>query len=221
MTTTLPPTGADADAGTSSALAIRHWVPIVVPALAGIFCLIAAIADPAPAMDDEKLFTRYAAHTDALSVHTLTLHFGYGLWVLFALLVPVLVRSRGAWLANVAAFLGFLGIITLPGLVFSDFIMVGVTQEFGASGTMAASEHTEAIWGVPVFIASGLPAAILSPIVAVAALWRAGVLRWWGFLLPVVAFAGYFGSGVLWWGGVIMAVALAAFSVVLFRAIRE
>lgn len=219
MTATLAPTGTRA--GTSSALAVRRWVPILVPALAGILCLIATVADPAAGMEDEELFRRYAADTDALSVHTLALHFGYGLWVLFALLVPTLVRGRGAWVANAAALLGFLGITTLPGLVFSDFIMVGVTQEFGAAGTMAASERTDALWGVSAFLISGMPAAILAPVVAAAALWRAGVLSWWGFLLPVVAFAGYFASGATWWGGAVMAAALTAFSVVLSRALRE
>ena len=141
MTTTLNPTGTRA--GASSGLAIRRWVPILVPALAGVSCpILGAITDPASGLDGEEMYTLYAANTDALSVHTLALHFGYGLWVLFALLVPVLVRGRGAWLANVAAFLGFLGIITLPGLVFSDFVVVGITQEFGASGSVAASEHT-------------------------------------------------------------------------------
>jgi hypothetical protein len=219
-TTTLPPpTGTRA--GTSSALALRRWAPIVVPALAGTCCLIGAITDPASGLDGEEMYALYAANPDALSVHTLALHFGYGLWVLFALLVPVLVRGRGAWLANAAALLGFLGITTLPGLVFNDFVVVGITQEFGASGSMAASEHTDAIWGVTAFIASGMPAAIFAPIIAAAALWRAGVLRWWGFLLPVVAFGGYFASGPAWWGGAIMAVALAAFSAVMFRATRD
>ena len=219
MTTTM--TRTDTGGGTSSALATRRWVPIAVPALAGLFCLIGAATDPASGVDGKEMFALYAANTDALSVHTLALHFGYGFWVLFALLVPGLVRGRGAWVANVGAFLGFLGIITLPGLVFNDFVVVGVTQEFGASGSVAATELTDGIWGVSVFIASGMPAAILGPVVAAAALWRAGVLRWWGFLLPVVAFAGYFASGPAWWGGVIMAVALAVFSAVLFRAIRD
>jgi hypothetical protein len=42
-----------------------------------------------------------------------------------------------------------------------------------------------------------------------------------GAALVVVGFLGAFGSGMVWWGGTIMAVALTAFSRVLYRAIRR
>lgn len=219
MTTTVPPT--DTHAETSSALAARDWALILTPALAGVLIMIATITDPAPAMDGEKLARLYADNTDAQAIHTLTLHFGYGFWCLLTLLVPRLVRAKGAWLANIGAALGFLGIITLPGLVFTDFIGIGITKEFGDGALTAVSEHVDALWGPAVFALSGMPGSIIGPVIAAIALWRAGIVPWWGAALVVVGFLGAFGSGMVWWGGTIMAVALTAFSLVLSRAIRN
>lgn len=219
MTSTLTPMSGPAY-DESRALAAREWALIAAPVLAGLLCLVAAATDPAAGIDGEELSRLYAAHPDGLAVHALTLHFGYGLWILPALLVPRLVRGRGAWLANAGAVLGFLGITTLPGLMFTDFISAAMTQEFGAGTSAAVDERMSAMWGVPVFIAQGLPAAIVAPLVAGAALWRAGVVRWWAPLLLLVGFAGFFGSGALWWGGVIMTVALGGVSFALYSATR-
>jgi hypothetical protein len=49
-----------------------------------------------------------------------------------ALLILPYVRGRGAWLANVAALVGFAGLVTLPGLVFVDFYDSAIAQEFGS-----------------------------------------------------------------------------------------
>ena len=69
-----------------------------------------------------------------------------------------LVKGRGAWLATVAAVLGFLGMTTLPGMLITDWYAAGIGHEFGLEGTLAVEAHMQdTMWGIAGF---GLPAFI-------------------------------------------------------------
>ena len=46
---------------------------------------------------------------EPLQLKSLGLHWAYAFWIAPALLIARYVRGRGAWLANVAGFLGFAG----------------------------------------------------------------------------------------------------------------
>jgi len=203
----------------STALRIRDWAHVVAPVLAGLFVLAAVLTDPAAGLDGDKLARLYADNPDGLAVHALTLHFGYALLIATALFAARLVRGKGAWIANVAAVLGFLGITTLPGLMFADFLTAAITQEFGVDGTSAVDQRMSAMWGVGAFVMQGLPAALLAPTIAAAALWRAGVVKWWGFAAAVVGEIALLGLGVeFWWGAVLATVLFVGYSFTLHRA---
>jgi hypothetical protein len=177
MATTLQPGRATTR---TSALRARDWAHVLTPVLAGIFILVATATDPAPGIEGPEMSRAYADDPDGLAVHALTLHFGFGLWIATGLLAARLVAGRGAWIANVAVFIGFLGITTLPGLMFSDFFVSAITAEFGPEGMTAVNTRLDSMWGVGAFVAQGTVfGAVLGPVLGAVALGRAGVLPWW------------------------------------------
>ena len=136
MTTTLTPTATTVVAGspgkTSRALAVRRGFLIASPVLAGIFCTIGAYADPAPTLSGQAMYDLYTANPGPLQFKSLSLHWGYAFWIAPALLIASYVRGKGAWVANIAAFLGFVGMTTLPGLLAMDWFDSAAGQLYGA-----------------------------------------------------------------------------------------
>src|ERR687894_2130816 len=120
MTTALTPTTtsvvADPPPRTSRALGVRRAFLIASPVLAGIFCAIGAYADPAVGLEGQALWNLYTTNPDPLQFKSLGFHWGYAFWIVPALLIASYVCGKGAWLANIAAFLAFVGMTTLPGL---------------------------------------------------------------------------------------------------------
>lgn len=210
--TTAPPGG--------SALAARRWALIASPVLAGVCTTIGLAADPAAGIDGRELYELYGEHPEPLQFKALGLHYGYAFLVLPALLVGRLVRDRGAWLANVAAGLGFLGLSTLPGLLFVDFYDSAISTVHGVEAAMAVEEQMSGMWGVPVFVLPGLVGSALGIILAAVALWRAGLVRWWAPAAVVLALVAFGASSAMWWGGVLMTLCLTAFAFALLRATR-
>ena len=94
---------------------MRRWFLVACPVLAGIFAVIGAYADPAQGLDGRELYELYGANPDPLQFKSLGLHWSFAFWMAPALLAVPYVRRKGAWLANIAAFIGFAGITTLPG----------------------------------------------------------------------------------------------------------
>src|SRR3954466_7808345 len=117
-------------AGTRSA-ALRRGFLVASPILAGVLLLVATIADPGAGSSGQEMNEQYTAHPGALQIHSLTLHWSYALWGVTAFLAAAYVRGRGATLANVGAFLGFVGMITLPGILAIDWFDSGVGQVYG------------------------------------------------------------------------------------------
>ena len=204
----------------TKALSARRWFLVSSPVLAGLFAVGAAYADPAVGLEGPELWSLYAANPEALQFKSLGFHWSYAFWFVPALLIAPYVRGRGAWLANVTAAIGFVGMTTLPGLLFVDWYDSAVGQLYGVEGNVAVTERMETMWAIPVFTTPGVVGLFLALPLTALTLWRAGLARWW-VLVPIVAgYAAFIGSGITWWGCALMTVCFAAFSVLLARATR-
>jgi hypothetical protein len=197
----------------SRALAVRRGFLIAAPVLAGIFAVIGAYADPAAGISGQKMFEIYTANPERLQFKSLGFHWSYAFWIAPALLAAAYVRGRGAWIANVAALIGFAGMTTLPGLLFSDWYDSAIGQVYGADAVSAVQDKMgDTMWGVPVFTLPGIFGLLLAlPLISIA-LWRGGVVRWWAFVAVVAGTAAFMFSNVMWWGCVITTVCFTVFS---------
>lgn len=214
-------TGTTTTAGTSKALAARRWFLVAAPVLAGVFAVIGAYADPAAGISGEKMWRIYAAHHEVLQIKSLGFHWAYAFWIAPALLIAPYVRGRGAWLANLTAFVGFAGMTTLPGLLFVDWYDSAIGQLYGADGVAAVNDRmSEVMWGIPWFITPGMIGLMLGLPLAAITLWRAGLVRWWALAAVVAGFLAFMLSNVMWWGCVVTTLCFAVFSVALHRATR-
>lgn len=221
----VPPTdldgrGAPPDAASHRprAVAVRRWFIILSPVLAGLFAIVGAASDPAVGIDGREMYAIYAEQPGPLQLKSLGLHWAFAFWAAPALLLAGYVRGRGAWLANIAAFLGFVGISTLPGLLFVDYYDSAIGQLYGADGAVAVSEQMETMWGVPVFAAPAVPGVFLGFLLAIIALWRAGLVRWWAVVAVVAGYVAF--GGVTWWGSLLMTLCFGVVAVALERATR-
>jgi len=212
---------AAAPAATSRALAVRRAFLIACPVLAGVFAVIGAYADPGAGISGNEMFRLYAAHPGPLQFKSLAFHWSYAFWIAPALLIAPYVRGRGAWLANITAFIGFAGMTTLPGLLFVDWYDSAIGQLYGVDGVAAVNDRMlETMWGPQVFVTPGLIGFFLALPLAAITLWRAGLVRWWALAAVVGGVAAFMLSNVMWWGCVITTVCFAVFSVALHRATR-
>lgn len=205
-----------------TALAARRWFLILAPALAGLLAIVGAAADPAVDQDGRVLFEVYAANPDAVQVKSMAYHLAYALWAVTALVLAGRVRRRGSWLANAGGVLAFLGITTVPGFLLADFYDGAIGQHFGADGALAVEESMGDMWALAVMVSSGVPGLLLCLPVALAAAWRAGLVRWWA---PAAATLGIIGGFVLIGanvpGAAVMAAGFAVVSVALARVDRD
>lgn len=206
--------------GTGRGLAVRRWILIAAPVLAGLFITFGAFADPAPGVRGAELLAVYGEEEGWVQFKSNGYHWAYALWMLPGLLVAPWVRGRGVWLANAAAVIAFGGIATLPGLLVVDFYDSAIVQEFGVEGGLAVESQIDAMAGLAVFAIPGLLGLFLALPLAAIALWRAGLVRWWAPVTVVLAFVAFSESGPDWWGGAIATGFLAVFSFALARATR-
>ena len=179
---------------TNSALSFRRWAVILAAALSGIIVLVSMFADPVPGAEGRELIQGYAVNEGRQGLHTNLIHYGFALFAPVAYGMVGLVRRRGGWIANVAGLFAIIGLSTLPGLVLTDYVLVGVEHVAGLDAAVNAEAATE---GLPGFTALGVPAilaSVLAVAVATLALWRAGLVRWW---LPVVAAATFLAPNLL------------------------
>ena len=217
--TSSPPPAATVTAG--RAVAVRRAFLIACPVLAGVFAVIGAYADPGAGISGNEMFRLYAAHPGPLQFKSLSFHWSYAFWIAPALLSAVYVRARGAWIANLAALLGFVGMTTLPGLLFSDWYDSAIGQLYGPGAPGAVYERMSgSMWGVPVFTTPGLVGFMLALPLATVALWRGRVVRWWTLPVVLTGYAAFILSNVMWWGCAITAVCFTVFAVELARGTR-
>lgn len=213
------PTG-DALSSGGPGLNARRWFLIASPVLAGLFAILGAASDPAVGKDGLVLWRAYAENPEPLQFKSFGFHWAYAFWLVPTFLIAGLVRGRGVWIANVAALLGFVGISTLPGLLFVDFYDSAIGQVAGAETTARVNEVMTGMWGVTAMATPGIVGFVLGlPLAAVAA-WRAGLVRWWGPAAVIAGFAAITVSGVAVWGTAITTVFFTAFAYELARGTR-
>jgi DNA-binding NarL/FixJ family response regulator len=205
----------------STALSARRWFLIAAPVLAGLFAVVGAAADPAAGLNGNRLYELYAQNPEPLQLKSLGLHWSYAFWIAPALLIAPLVRGRGAWLANVTALVGFVGMTTLPGLLFVDWYDSAVGQVYGLEGNLAVNEVMTEMWGIPLFTVPGIVGFVLALPLTAITLWRASLVRWWALVAVLAGFAAFALSNVMWWGCVITTLCFAVFSVALHGATKR
>ena len=188
-TSTSAPAAAPPVPRVSSALAIRRWTLVVAPVLAGLLAIGGAIADPGVDLDGAAMYERYADNPDPLQWKSVLYHFSYAFWGLAALLLAAAVRRRGAWIANVAGLLAFLGISTMPGFLVVDFYDSAIGQLFGHEAAVDVENAMTGMWGLAVMGGTGTIGFLLCLPVAALAAWRAGLIAWWAALAPVAGLA--------------------------------
>lgn len=230
MTTTLdaglttPVTTAATDGGPSTpsrAVRVRRGFLVASPVLAGVLAVVGAYADPAAGISGRHMLEIYADNPGPLQFKSLGFHWAYAFWIAPALMVAPYVRGRGAWLANIAALLGFAGMTTLPGMLLSDWFDSAVGQLYGVSGAVAVDDRIQStMWGLKAMAAPGMAGFVLALPLATVALWRAGLVRWWAFAAVVAGYAAFMLSNVMWWGCAITTVAFTVLAVALARATR-
>lgn len=224
MTATTAPANSTSESteARSRALAVRRGFLIASPVLAGLFAVVGAYADPAAGISGTKMFEIYSANPEPLQFKSLAFHWSYAFWIVPAFMAAAYVRGRGAWLANVAAFLGFAGMTTLPGLLFIDWYDSAIGQLYGTEAVAAVGERmSETMWGIPAFTMPGMIGFMLALPLATIALWRAGVVRWWALAAVLGGYAAFMFSNVMWWGCAITAVCFTVFAYALARGTRR
>jgi hypothetical protein len=223
MTTvqTAPPSTTTTATTSSSALSARRAFLVAAPVLAGLFAIVGAYADPGAGVMGQEMWKIYAANPDPLQFKSLGFHWSYAFWIAPALLIAPYVRGRGAWLANVTALVGFVGMTTLPGMLFIDWYDSALGAMYGVDAVQAVQDTMmNEMWGPRVFQLPGLVGFMLSmPLVALT-LWRARLVKWWAIVPVVAGFLAFMLSNVMWWGCAITTVCFAVFSVILARATR-
>ena len=206
----------------SRALSVRRGFLIASPVLAGIFAIVGAAADPAAGISGTKMFEIYTANPEALQFKSLGFHWSYAFWIIPAFMAAAYVRGRGAWLANIAALLGFVGMTTLPGLLFIDWYDSAIGQVHGGAEAVVAVQDkmSETMWGIPWFTTPGILGLMVALPLATIALWRGGVVRWWAFVAVLAGQAAFMFSNVMWWGCAITTVCFTVFAIGLERGTR-
>jgi len=206
----------------SRALTVRRFLLVASPVLAGLFCIMGALGDPAAGISGAKMTKIYIENPDPLQWKSTGYHWAYAFWIGTALMVAPLVRGKGAWLATIAAVLGFAGMVTLPGMLLSDWFEAGIGHYYGYAGVHQVEDHMmSTMWGLKAMMMFGVPSLALALPLAAAGLWRAGKVRWYAFAATIAAFAAFMGSAATWWGAVLATGFLTVFAVSLFKATKQ
>lgn len=118
----------------------------------------------------------YAANLEPLQFKVLGYHFSYTLWLAAGLGLAAFVRNCGSWIANIAWVLAILGISTIRGFLFADFVDAAMGQIVGVDDAVRVDELAQQQWAFTVMAVPGFAGLLLAlPLAAVAA-WRAGLL---------------------------------------------
>jgi hypothetical protein len=220
--TTGPETASTTTTRGSRAIAVRRALLVASPVLAGLFCVLGALADPAAGISGDRMTKIYIDNPDPLQWKSTGYHWAYAFWIGTALMVAPLVRGRGAWLATIAAVIGFAGMVTLPGMLLSDWYQAAIGHSYGLDGVKQVEDHMiTTMWGLKGFMAVAFPGLAFALPLAAAGLWRARLVRWWSFAATVAAFAVFMVSQATWWGAALTTVLLTVFAVSLVGATRR
>lgn len=171
----------------STALSVRRWAVVLAAAMSWVLVVVSMLVDPAPTADGRELVAAYAGDTFASGLHTNLIHYGFALMAPVVFGIVGLVRGRGAWLANLAGVMAVIGFSTLPGLVILDLATTATVQVSDVDTGAAASERLATMPAFVAIVAVAFPAVVLALPLAVAALWRAGLVHGGVVVAAVVA----------------------------------
>jgi hypothetical protein len=207
---------------TSRAVAVRRGLIVAAPILAAGFGFMGALGDPAAGHSGAEMVKTYIENPTPLQWKSTGYHWAYAFWIGTALMVAPLVRGRGAWLATIAAVIGFAGMVTLPGMLISDWYQAAIGHSYGLDGVKEVEDHMiTTMWGLKGFMAVAFPGLAFALPLAAAGLWRARLVRWWSFAATVAAFVTFMVSQATWWGAALTTVLLTVFAVSLVGATRR
>lgn len=203
-----------------SALSVRRAAVIAAPLLAALLIVAGFFLDPAIETSGREMAREYAEHPGREQVSALALRFAFALLAIPAVGLIVAVRGRGAWLSNLAAFLAFLGMTTLPGFLLTDFYDIAIYGELGGDAWDRVDDRLQELPGATIMFVTAFFGFLLTLPVALLAAWRAGLLPWWPAALLLAGGVGAQavpdGYGLLIWAGT-----LAVLSYVLWRLVAE
>lgn len=204
----------------SKALALRRGFLIAAPVLAGMFATVGAVADPAAGISGDKMLEIYFDNPERLQFKSLAYHWSYAFWIVPAMLIVPLVRARGAWLATISGFIGFVGVATMPGLLLSDWFDSAIGAAHGLEGHHAVTAAMEGMWGIPVLTLPGIVSLFVALPLAMLTLWRAGLAHWWGLAAAIAAVAAFVLSNATWPGAAIATLFLGGVSLAFASATK-
>ncbi|HEV8249521.1 MAG TPA: hypothetical protein VGQ15_06075 [Gaiellaceae bacterium] len=197
----------------SSALRTRRLTVVYAPLFAAVLIVAGFFLDPAIGDSGRELAREYAAAPGREQVSAVALHFAFAALALPAVALIVSVRGRGAWLANVAGLLAFLGLTTLPGFLLTDFYDIAIYGELGGNAWQAVNDRLEELPGAAVVFLTGFVGFIFALPAALLAAWRGGLLPWWPALAVLLgAISARIlpgGFGLLVWAGTLAALTYA------------
>jgi hypothetical protein len=162
-----------------SALAFRRWAVVAAPVLAALLIVAGFFLDPAIDESGRDLAREYAEHPGREQVSALAFHFAFALLAIPAVALIVAVRGRGAWLANLAAFFGVLGLTTLPGFLLTDFYDIAIYGELGGDAWDTVDDRIQELPGAAIMFVTGFFGFLLTLPTALLAAWRGRLLPWW------------------------------------------
>jgi hypothetical protein len=200
-----------------SALSFRRLGLVVAPLIAAVLLVAGVFLDPDIEADGRELAREYAENPGREQVSALAFHFAFVMWAPVVFALVGLVRGRGAWLANVAAFLAVLGATTLPGFLLVDFYDIAIYGELGGDAWDQVNDRIEELPGATILFITGFLGHFLCLPVVLFAAWRAGLVAVWvpvAFSVASVAAQALqpFGSGLL-----VLALALVGLAYVLSK----
>ena len=220
--TTTTPTATPTGAPRSKAITVRRTLLVAAPLLAAGFGLVGAFGDPAAGTNGTEMIKVYIENPGPLQWKSTGYHWAYAFWMLPAFIGAALVRGKGAWLANVAALLAFAGMVTLPGMLITDWYASAIGHQYGLEGTQAVEAYMQdTMWGVAGFGIAAMAGFVIGVPLSVVALMRARLVRWWtlpAVILPLVAL---FASQGAVWGGFVCAAGLLVYAWSLAGAVRK
>ncbi len=124
--------------------ALRRGFFVASPILAGVLLLVATIADPGAGSTGQEMNQAYTDNPGALQWHSLILHWSYAFWGVTAFMAAAYVKGRGSVLANIGAFLGFVAMTTLPGILAVDWYDSSIGQVYGVDAIASLHDHMDA-----------------------------------------------------------------------------
>jgi hypothetical protein len=173
--------------------------------------------------------TKKIDYLNSLNVHPLQsqlaavlLHFGYMIFVPVLVVLAAMTRARRSRISSIGLGVGFLGAVSLPGLLVTDFYDLAIRQTLPDATAVEVSDKASSYGLAAVMMIPTVLALMVGTVTAMLAATRARWLPWYaapvfavGFLAPVLLV----GQG--WVANVVpTAFALTALALVGVRALR-